>query len=248
MNYLVYSNESCVTGRALGEELGIPHGHIIPQQPIETLIRWGSRATISPIPSRVINKLKALKLASNKLESLMILDSAGIRIPPYGAAPKSFPCLARKEHHTQGNDIVLCMQEADTRRALNSGCTYFTSYIPTKAEYRVHVFDGEIIKVSQKVEDEESDEPIVPWIRNHGHGYIFVNPRRPLSSADSILAIDAVINLGLNFGAVDLVVSDNGIPYILEVNTAPSLGDNSLDVYVNKFEEILNGETIEAEG
>lgn len=242
-NFLVYSSESSVTGKALGEALEIPHGSHIPSDPINILIRWGSRATVDPYPVRVINKLKALKLASNKLESLVSLDNAGIRVPPFGGSPKGFPCLGRKEHHTQGNDIVLCMQQNDVKSALDNGCLYFTNYIPTKAEYRVHVFNGEIIKISQKVEDEESDEPnVVPWIRNHGHGHIFVNPRRTLSSSDSSLAIEAVTNLGLNFGAVDLIVSDDGFPYVLEVNTAPALGDNSLDVYVNKFKEILNGE------
>lgn len=245
MNYLVYSDESSVTGKALGEALEIPHGSKIPQEPIDTLIRWGSRASIHPFPDRVINKLKALKLASNKLESLIALDQVGVRVPPFGGSPKGFPCLGRKEHHTQGNDIVLCMQENDLKHALNEGCTYFTTYIPTKAEYRVHVFSGEIIKISQKVEDDESDEAIVPWIRNHGHGYIFVNPRRALSNGDAMLAVEAVTNLGLNFGAVDLIVSDDGIPYVLEINTAPALGDTSLDVYVEKFKEIINGQEAE---
>jgi len=118
---------------------------------------------------------------------------------------------------------------------------YFVEYIPTAREYRVHVAFGECIKISEKVAG--PDGTPCPWIRNTGSGYTFRNPRTRLGSLGQAAAIDAVRALGLDFGAVDLIVGDDANTYVLEVNTAPACTTPSTaiayaEAFQNKLQEL----------
>jgi glutathione synthase/RimK-type ligase-like ATP-grasp enzyme len=95
------------------------------------------------------------------------------------------------------------------------------------------VFDGRIIKTSQKVLTRPEDT--VQWIRNHQHGYTFRQLRTPPGHAAEVAAIGAVAALGLVFGAVDILVADDGRVYVLEVNTGPGLVPHGLRVYAEQF-------------
>ena len=249
MNYLLYCPESSVTGRTLldalkEQDVDIKGGTKIPEGELGVLIRWGSMAPVERKPRRVINQMRAIRAASNKREALDTMRLAGIRVPdvfmPQDVGNLPYPLLGRKDHHVGANDIILCLQKRDFDRAVAEGVTHFTKYIPTKAEYRVHVFGDAIIKTSQKILT-EPNQALQPWIRNLGAGYTFRQPELRLSGAARGMAIDAVNALGLTFGAVDVIVGDDDQPYILEVNTAPGLQtDTSLEVYLEQFKAVLN--------
>lgn len=249
MNYLLYSSATSTTGQTLLEELKkrgarLSGGTKEPSGTIDALIRWGSVAALTKkVQGRVINSKRAIVAASNKGEALKLLDQSGIRVPkllaPSEVKPEHFPVLGRKEHHVAGNDIVLCLQMKDLADARKLGCTHFTKYIPRQTEFRVHVWGDDVIKVSEKVlsEPERNKDP---WIANFDEGYIFVSPKTKLSGQAKGMAVDAVATLGLNFGAVDVILGDDGKTYVLEVNTAPGLQtDSSIEVYVNKIMEAL---------
>lgn len=244
MNYILYAAESSVTGKALLDAMkeqgvAIRGGSKVPDGALDTLIRWGSMAKVPTKPKRVVNRLDAIQQASNKREALKIMKAAGINVPlvltPSEVKPEHLPVLGRKDKHVGANDIILCMQQRDVERAKAVGCTHFSQYIPTKAEYRAHVFGDTIIKISQKILTDEA-AATQPWIRNLSAGYTFRQPETRLTGAARGMAIDAVHSLGLTFGAVDIIIGDNDQPYILEVNTAPGLQtDTSLDAYLEQF-------------
>jgi hypothetical protein len=250
MNYLLYAAESSVTGRALldalkEQDVDIRGGTRLPEGELGVLIRWGATAPIGRKPRRVLNSMKAIQAASNKREALEVLRQAGINVPVVYAAGSlgriaKWPVLGRKDHHVGANDIVLCLQARDVDRAEQQlGCTHFTEYVPTKAEYRVHVFGDAIIKISQKILT-DPDQATQPWIRNLGAGYTFRQSEIRLTGASRGMAIDAVNALGLTFGAVDLIVGDDDKAYVLEVNTAPGLQtDTSLDAYLEQFKQAI---------
>lgn len=255
MNYLLYANESSVTGRALLDALkeqgvDIRGGTKIPEGEVQTLIRWGATGNVPRKPRRVLNQMRAISAASNKRAALETMRAAGVRVPtvyfrnePHTAQPEfenmEFPVLGRRDHHVGADDIVLCLQKRDVQRAIAAGCTHFTKYIPTKAEYRAHVFGDQIIKVSQKILTDEA-AAMQPWIRNLAAGYTFRQPELRLSGAARGMAIDAVNALGLTFGAVDIIIGDDDQAYILEVNTAPGLQtDTSLDAYLEQFKAVI---------
>lgn len=248
INYLLYAAESSVTGRALLDALkeqgvDIRGGTKIPEAELGTLIRWGATSPVARKPKRVLNSMKAIQAASNKREALNIMRASGVNVPTVLNAGEvkleHLPVLGRKDHHVGANDIILCMNMRDVERAKAAGCSHFSKYIPTKAEYRVHVFGDQIIKTSQKILT-EPELATQPWIRNLGAGYTFRQSENRLSGASRGMAIDAVHALGLNFGAVDVIISDDDQTYILEVNTAPGLQtDTSIEAYLEQFKQAI---------
>lgn len=242
MNYILYSDVTKPTAIALAEFLNIRAVSQITDPRINKLIRWGSARVIRKKPRQVLNKRNAILQAVDKLGTLISLSDRGIRVPQFFSmdnheGQNRFPYLARMINHTQGRDITLCLQQKDLERARERGYEYAVKYIPTKREYRIHVFKNEIIKVSEKVETEP--ENAVPYIRNLDHGYTFRHERTEISKESEWLAVEAVRALDLDFGAVDLVVSDEEISYVLEVNTAPSLIDSGIEKYGEKLAEWL---------
>jgi hypothetical protein len=119
----------------------------------------------------------------------------------------------------------------------------YTKGINARGEYRVHVVNGEVIlyqKKSRRVdEDGEVDTPDEDEteVRNLETGWVYrTGNLRRLERVEQ-LAIQAVDVLGLNFGAVDIIMDTNGDVFVLEVNTAPGLGNEET---LNAYVEALN--------
>lgn len=129
--------------------------------------------------------------------------------------------VGRPDFHTKGRGFWLCRNRVDIERALRGTrrkkpATHFMEYIsPEEApkEFRVHVFLGESIRISQK---------------KHTDFHIYTTqrpdpelPKKHIRTA----AKAAVAALGLDFGVVDIMTSEDQTQvWVLEVNTAPGLG------------------------
>jgi hypothetical protein len=241
-HYLLYSGKTSETGRALVEALGIPGGSRPPAERPDIMIRWGSSdATMKP--GRVVNKRRAVELATNKLLALQTMASAGVPTPRVWPADndiRHFPVVGRRTNHTQGRDIVLCLQSRDVGLARQAGCSHFTELLPKLTEFRVHCFGDEIIKLSEKILTNTDQYNPVIW--NFETGFTFRQPQiqNPLLLGRArAVGLEAVKALGLDFGAADVVVAEGGMVYCLEVNTGPSLQENTLDVYLTAIRKEL---------
>ena len=242
--FFLYHRRSRLTGEVLARALGLPHGDVFPAENVPgegPYIRWGNRAAVTvPTYRRALNPAAAIERASHKLESLEILRDRGIPVPDYDTDPEQlvaragYPILGRRFQHARATDVVLCLQRRDWRRQPRD---YYVAYIPTNREYRLHVAGGEVIRVQGKYLDVPSE--YVPWVRNYASGHRFRAPRRRLHNARLESAIGAVEALGLDFGAVDLIVADDGSHYVLEVNTSPSCSPRTGMAYVNAFCRML---------
>lgn len=235
--HFLYHARSAPTGRVLAAALGATNGTPIP--PTDVLVRWGNRSSLTERdthPRRTINKASAIAAASDKLGSLITMRAAGVRVPNFSENPEQleFPFLGRAKSHARGTDVVLCLQRGDYLRRPRD---YYVQYVPTVREYRVHVAGGEVIRVQGKFLDHP--EQAVPWIRNHAHGYRFRAPNKRIRKDRLDQAVLAVQSLGLDFGAVDLLIADDGQSYVLEVNTAPSCSPLTAGAYVAAFQRIL---------
>lgn len=171
-----------------------------------------------------------------------------------------YPLVGRPDHHSKGRGFWLCRTLQDVQRALRGtsikqAATHFLQYIDNAREFRVHVVrDGRegytnkyrTIKISEKIKDVnvEDVEGRRPITGNHANGIVFNytdvsnRDRKSLRKA----AREAVMVLNLDFGAVDILFKDNK-PYVLEVNTAPRLTDetsDTLDKYVQAFMRYWN--------
>lgn len=248
MAFILYSKGTSPTGSALAQRLGIKGGTEPPEKRVDVLIRWGSTAKVPLVPRLVLNRANAIGLATDKMASWEILKKNSVPVPEIFTADVAeskkgllgATVLGRKQFHSQGTDIILCLQAADVRRCLNRAeSDYFVVYIPTKREYRIHVFKDRVIRENQKLL--KDGEAWVPFIRNFENGYIFGQPKKPITPEQKQIAVRAVQCLGLDFGAVDLILGDDNKSYVLEVNTGPALVDNGLDIYTEEFKKVLHG-------
>lgn len=237
--FVLYHKRSQPTGAVIASALDVPHGLSLPAFRTDWLIRWGNRggnATGNPI----INTARAIANASDKLGSLQTLRDAGVCVPDWSTSPEEleFPFLGRRIHHARGTDVVLCLQKGDYKRKSRD---YYVKYIPTVREFRVHVVAGEVIRVQGKFLDKP--ELALPWLRNFENGYRFRAPKKRVHSKRLSAATQAVAALGLDFGAVDILIGDDGETYVLEVNTAPSCSPLTAAGYITAFAKMLGIDT-----
>lgn len=136
-----------------------------------------------------------------------------------------------------------------------TGPGYFYSRVFGKThEFRVHVCRGKAIDLTQKKstrrphEQTEADR----LIRTHERGWVFAHDGIILTKDDQTkinqLAVDACEALGLDFGAVDILVNLGKIEVVppanrrivnavvCEINTRPGLENTrTIDAYANAF-------------
>lgn len=241
--FFLYHGTTAPTGRVLAECLRLPHGSTPPDDRQDLLIRWGNRASVRLQAGFTLNPRRGIIQAGDKLGSLDLMRGAGVMTPDYGTSAHhtNLPVLARMRNHTRGQDIRLCMNMADVATALREGSEYIVEYIPTAREYRARVVGDRCVRVSEKVLREAGE--YVQYCRNYETGWVFMQPRVRLNAFQEAMAVAAVRALGLHFGAVDLVVGDDGHTYILEVNTAPALAKRSAQAMIGGMVDLIRERT-----
>jgi len=111
----------------------------------------------------------------------------------------------------------------------------YTEYVPKKAEYRVHVFNGQVIDVQQKKKKRDFDDNNRDTrVRNLSNGYVYTRDGIVLPDGLGDLAIAAVAAVGYEYGAVDIIYNEKQNKcYVLEVNSRPGLVGTTLKKYVD---------------
>lgn len=204
------------------------------------VLNWGSS---EPTDSRVINNPEAVRHASRKADALAVFEEQGVPCPKVVPSPKAAavavgmfdtPVIARTRNHRAGSGLWVCRSPEDVVRACREGADHFMDFIEgVDKEYRVHVFDGKVIKSSEKTGG-------TGVIRTRSHGWRFINcsleyeNRKPVRVA----ARAAIKALGLDFGAADILVDASGKVYVTEVNTAPSITDPAASTFDRYVEHI----------
>lgn len=239
--FLLYHPLTRPTGRALAAAMGVPGGTRLPGYLARSrgdlaVIRWGSRRPI-PAGVPVFNRAEAIARASDKRAAFDLLAAAGVPIPAYGNVDDAAEWLAdgdmvlgRTRRESRGRGIVI-YRPGDT---LADGHEIYTRLVPdVRDEYRLHVVAGEVIRTQRKRGPGEA------LIRSHAAGYRYVGlVSRRLNRDRLDAATRAVEALGLDFGAVDLIVGRDGDATVLEVNTAPSCSPLTLDGYSRALREL----------
>lgn len=116
----------------------------------------------------------------------------------------------------------------------------YTKYKKKKHEFRVHIFQGEVIDVVQK-KKRAGAENVDTKIRSHLNGWVFC--RQGITEPQDLRrqAILAITACNLKFGAVDVIWNEHENKcYVLEVNSAPGIEGTTLLKYTVAFtKEIL---------
>jgi glutathione synthase/RimK-type ligase-like ATP-grasp enzyme len=212
----------------------------------DLLVVWGYSGPVRfnlDIPAKVLNPPAVIARKKDKRDAFALMESASVRIPTVTADKETAKAwtaqrrivLCRTSVAAQGGSgIHIARTPAEVIDA-----PLYVLYLKKEHEYRVHVFQGRVIDVTEK-RRASGNEPAL--IRSYANGYVFArsNIAEPADLREQ--AIKAVRSLGLDFGAVDIVQSLNdGLCYVLEVNTAPGLEGTTLDRYVQAISAVASG-------
>lgn len=215
--------------------------------PNKVVINWGSSALPPEVlKSTVLNRPDRVTEAINKLSFFRKVSRVNTGYVPAWTdntntalewlGQGSVVCARTILNGSSANGLVVMEPkhpEGFVRAPL------YTLYIPKEEEYRVHVVRGRVIDVQRKTlkkdfadEKAKKGEAINWRIRNLENGFIY--QRENVNPKDSILnlAVAVVQACELDFGAVDIVVHrKSGLPYALEVNTAPGIQGTTVENY-----------------
>lgn len=246
--FFLYHRKSFRTGQVLARALGLGRNEF-GKNPLggypDVLIRWGN-AQAHLGAQQTINAPEAINNASDKLRALRLMSEAGVRVPQFSTDPGEidYPAilLGRDRRGFGGRDIVVYPTINDWQHQPHD---FFTKYIEPHYEARIHVAFGEVIRVQKKYLDHAEDRTN-EYIRNYANGYRFRSPRQALNGSRTRAAIEALSALGLDFGAVDLIVGTDRLEYVLEVNTAPKCSPLTGRAYIDAFSRRLGtlGQTV----
>jgi carbamoylphosphate synthase large subunit len=212
------------------------------RQEIDRNTNYGSRIVFD----HCINHPNSVDLAVNKLKAFEVFLRNELPTPRWTPSrnialswlDRGFSVVVRSRlcgHSGQGIELI-----KDNTEELPFAPLY-TRYINKQAEYRVHVYNGQVIDFQQKRRRQAHHNP--NWqIRSHINGWNYTRTFNPILTSDEtnrikLAGIAAVRTLGLTFGAVDIVTSGSNSPYILEVNTAPGLEGRTLLAYLKAITE-----------
>jgi glutathione synthase/RimK-type ligase-like ATP-grasp enzyme len=230
------------------------------------VVNWGSASIPSTwtFPEDGLNKPNVVNVAGNKLLTFQRLQEAGITIPEFTThgtqasnwVMEGHTVLLRhvlRGHSGEGIEIYRpeyyggSLSSNPVWVRFDHTAPLYVKYKKKKNEYRVHVFNGQVLFVQEKRRERErertADESLV---RSHQNGWVFcregIEYQEPTQQSDlHNIAINAVNALGLDFGAVDIIYNAReNQHYVLEINTAPGLEGESVTDYTNAFLGLLD--------
>lgn len=209
----------------------------------DIVINWGNSSTYYG-DCIVFNSPLAVAIASNKIKTFQRLDEAGISIPEFCLDRDNVQYLSARMvvvrntvtgHSGDGIDIL----PKFTVPSEIPIAPLYTGFIPKKAEYRVIVVDGKAVDIKQKRLSSTAPEDRSPFIRNHANGWVQTRDNIDYVEGLEDIAIDSVEALGLDFGAVDIVVDSHDELFVLEVNTAFGLEGLTIELVGNAIRDML---------
>ena len=237
------------SARSLANEIGSPvlirhDGGYVPGNPATVVVNWGN-SSMRFTHRNTLNKPEAVAVAANKLSTLDKLLHHGVPVPEFTTDKRialgwlDIGCrvFARTKlsSHT-GDGIVIIEDESEMVDA-----PLYTKYQRKDKEYRVHVFKGKVIDITEKRKrygDGEERPGYNPYIRNLKCGWVFCRDGVRPVEAVKVESVRAVQALGLDFGAVD-IIEYKGKVWTLEVNSAPGLEGTTLQ----RYKEAILGST-----
>lgn len=214
----------------------------VPRQ-YRMVINWGNGEALGGDRlGLVLNKPDAVRTAVNKLTALTKLRDGGVRVPEFSTdkptPTKGVIWLARTVLGGSGGAGIKIIRRNDEV----PDAPLYVKYVPKTVEYRVHVIRGAVIFAQQKKRKTEAEQSAdEKLVRNYDNGWVFCPvDLEDVSEEVRSVAINSVAALGLDFGAVDLILGrDDLMAYALEVNSAPGLASPGLiEAYVEGFKEV----------
>jgi len=200
--------------------------------------RLGYKVFRGPLKPKKVNIVWGQPNApgANKLTTFELFKQHNVSSPIWSTSKndatkwitKGIPVIARKLlNASEGRGAVYTESVADLPDA-----PLYVQYIPKKKEFRVHVWDNEVVFVQEKRRRQGSNADAK--IRNHGDWvFCFNNIAEPADLRAVALAAAAAVG---HSGAVDIIYNERKNKcYALEINSAPGLCPTSAKKYAEHF-------------
>lgn len=186
-----------------------------------TLLRWDSKKEVPA--DMTLNAAEAVALSRNKRLSRQAFPADITPATWFTKRDIELPCIVRPSYHHGGEQFFHCRSIRDVYDAI-AACRprrWYASAIVDKArEFRVFVFQGKVICVTEKFPPEGNTQ--IAW--NLNQGGTMKNLGRDSWPPNVIdVAIKAMNSVTLDWGAVDVATDQGGRAFVFEVNTAPGL-------------------------
>lgn len=222
-------------------------------RPDKVVVNWGANEINDRevLSSLLLNHPSVVSRATNKLDFFKTIGS-DLTVPWTEDAAQAqewlrdgMSVVARTMLRAHAGEGIVLVDPGDTLPP----APLYTLYIKKQDEFRVHVFLGTVIDVQRKARKLEVPDEDVNWrIRTHDRGFIYA--REGVGSLTyheqlTTTACDTTQQLGLDFGAVDLIYNQKQDRcYALEVNTAPGLEGTTLDRYTQALQGFSKRDTL----
>jgi len=213
----------------------------------DLVINWGNGRVPTWEAAKVLNPPKQVEVAGNKLSAFTAMSRQGVSIPEMTdnrATAQQYVndgsvIVVRhllRGHSGAGIELVGINILAGDRTGIVPEAPLYTVYRKKSREYRIHVFNNNVLYWQQKmVRRDFPKEDVNYQVRNHANGWIYAT-EAATQPPPAVLeqAKFAVQSLGLNFGAVDVVLNEHHqLASVLEVNTAPGVVGTTVTKYAN---------------
>lgn len=210
----------------------------------QTVINWGCSKEKPNAVCKFLNKPENVRVAVNKLLTFQKLLESDVRVPDFTTdvekakewIAKEYKVLVRyKLSSHSGNGIKV----VDTIEELPEGAPLYVRYYRKKHEFRVHVFNGQVIDYVQKKARRDRPVNFNQYVRSYNNGWVFCREDAvdiPEVKAEAVKAVQA---LGLDFGAVDVIWTKKNKAVVLEVNCAPAMEGTTIEKYASVIADLM---------
>lgn len=230
-SYSRRSQSAKMLAQALGAEFAV---RSVPRPNDTHVVNWGC-SSVSDWNPHWLNHPLAVRTATNKLKTFRCLHNHGVRTPLWTESQDT------ADHWLEQGETIVCRMELSSSEGrgiiiappqhnfILPRSSLYTVHLKHEEEYRIHVFQGKVIKITLKCPRTERPDFT---IRSHSRGWA-LNTRSRAPAQVSTQAISAVKAVGLDFGAVDIgyKVGENAA-YVFEINTAPGLIESTTKAYM----------------
>lgn len=255
--YVVYPYQiGSHSARALAKALGtlcVRENGTYRAKPNHVVINWGNPRLPSwniGAAKRFVNQLGAVVDAQDKLRTFKAFADKNVPCPEWtteiGLAgkwlKKGSAVIQRnllRSHSGKGITFIGYDEDTSTPIGVLSPAPLYTRYKKKSAEFRVHMFLGNVIDVQEKRKIKDFQGEYNQYIRSHHNGWVYCREdiQKPADLHD--VALQAVQALGLDFGAADIVYNQKEDKcYCLEVNTAPGLEGETVINYAKAIAKL----------
>lgn len=261
MNTFMYAyNEHSESAKALSQAMGIKRikheNSRFKPLPNKTVINWGS----SHLPdyvnngwTNIINNPEVVDICSNKLKLFEHISESGVGgiIPEWTTCVDTaklwainWPNYKVVERHVLNGHSGAGIRIVDKPEDIQYAPLY-VKYVPKRDEFRVHMIGGGVVDVQQKKKRLDFEGEVNYNVRNHAGGFIYA--REDIEVPDNVLrvaytAYETLVDQGLDIAAMDIIYNSKlDRAYLLEINTAPGLEGQTVQLYAEALKELIDG-------